>query len=601
MIDAFCIFELGGTVLWRRSYVPLKGDPLAMFVRSVLLEDRLSLHEFCYQSYSMLWTLDNQSAVVFVVLFQSKLRPAYAQELLQLVRRQFVQSVRYVSPGASRTQRVDTSVDYSSFGKVFEDLSRVAERRAKQESNKRASTVARRKSSDSCNGSATHESRSHASQPSHAHTNDTVSSEETKGTTKRAAMIRRLQSASHRSSKSKAKSSKAEAATACTKTTRSKKMRPSTKSKQEDLSALDFSEPAAANDCEENNAQVEEFRERYLPSNIDYDNVQTSLGEDDDDDEDDQQQHERGVFSYFKALAGMRSMTRSELQPVMNQFREFLIAKNVAQDVADKLMESVLNSLTGKRMDTMTSMSTTVRKAVDEALTRILTTRQGTDIVAEISAKRSSKTPYVITFCGVNGVGKSTSLAKTCYFLLRQGFKVMIAACDTFRAGAVEQLRTHVKCLGEGVQLFDKGYGKDAASVAADAIRRAKELQYDVVLVDTAGRMQDNEPLMRALAKLVQVNRPDRVLFVGEALVGNDAVDQLSKFNRALMDFQTGADARVIDGIVLTKFDTIDDKVGAAVSMVYATGQPIVFVGVGQTYTDLRKVNTRALVRALLR
>mmetsp|Transcript_15734 Transcript_15734/g.27597 ORF Transcript_15734/g.27597 Transcript_15734/m.27597 type:complete len:114 (+) Transcript_15734:168-509(+) len=113
--------------------------------------------------------------------------------------------------------------------------------------------------------------------------------------------------------------------------------------------------------------------------------------------------------------------------------------------------------------------------------------------------------------------------------------------------------------------------------------------------------MQHNEPLMRALAKLVTVNQPDRIFFVGEALVGNDAVDQLKSFNASLVDFQNNPKPRLIDGIILTKFDTIDDKVGAAVSMVYTTGQPIVFVGVGQTYMDLRKVSTEALVNALLR
>lgn len=111
------------------------------------------------------------------------------------------------------------------------------------------------------------------------------------------------------------------------------------------------------------------------------------------------------------------------------------------------------------------------------------------------------------------------------------------------------------------VQLFEKGYGKDAAGIAMEAIRYAKDSRIDIVLIDTAGRMQDNEPLMRALAKLIKVNQPDLVLFVGEALVGNEAVDQLVKFNRALEDYSNSTNPRTIDGIVLTKFDTIDDKV----------------------------------------
>lgn len=193
---------------------------------------------------------------------------------------------------------------------------------------------------------------------------------------------------------------------------------------------------------------------------------------------------------------------------------------------------------------------------------------------------QEQKRPYTITFIGVNGVGKSTSLSKVCAYLLSKGLTVSIAACDTFRSGAVEQLRTHARRLG--VNLYEKGYNGDAAAVAMDAIRDAKRKGTDVVLIDTAGRMQDNEPLMRALAKLINQNKPDLVLFVGEALVGNDAVDQLTKFNQCLMDLSNNKNARVVDGIILTKFDTIDDKVGAAISMTYTTGQPIVFVGTGQ-------------------
>lgn len=123
----------------------------------------------------------------------------------------------------------------------------------------------------------------------------------------------------------------------------------------------------------------------------------------------------------------------------------------------------------------------------------------------------------------------------------------------------------------------------------------------DVILVDTAGRMQDNTPLMQALSKLVNTIKPNLLLFVGEALVGNDGVDQLMKFNQSLMDLSKEKNPRLVDGIVLTKFDTIDDKVGAAISMVYSTGQPIVFLGTGQHYTDLKKMNVKVVTKALLK
>lgn len=135
-------------------------------------------------------------------------------------------------------------------------------------------------------------------------------------------------------------------------------------------------------------------------------------------------------------------------------------------------------------------------------------------------------------------------------------------------------------------------------------ISHARNCGYSCVLVDTAGRMQDNEPLMKELAKLIKINEPDLTLFVGEALVGNEAVDQLTKFNNALLDHGcrgVTANSSAINGIVLTKFDTIDDQVGAAISMTYITGQPIVFVGVGQTYRDLKQLNANAVVKALMK
>jgi signal recognition particle receptor subunit alpha len=275
------------------------------------------------------------------------------------------------------------------------------------------------------------------------------------------------------------------------------------------------------------------------------------------------------------------------------------MTKNVAADISEKLIDSIGLGLEGKVVGTFGSVRSLVLSSLEESLTRILTPKRHIDVLQGVQRAQAEKRPYSIVFVGVNGVGKSTSLSKICAYLLSKNLKVSIAACDTFRAGAVEQLRTH--CTALGVELFEKGYDKDAATVAMEGIANGKAKGHDVVMVDTAGRMQDNEPLMRALAKLIHMNRPDLVLFVGEALVGNDGVDQLVKFNRSLADLSTEQVPRLIDGIVLTKFDTIDDKVGAAISMTYSTGAPIVFVGVGQTYRDLRRMNVKMLIKALLK
>ncbi|UZJ51793.1 hypothetical protein CBS101457_001113 [Exobasidium rhododendri] len=336
--------------------------------------------------------------------------------------------------------------------------------------------------------------------------------------------------------------------------------------------------------------------------------------------------------SFFSRLTGNSPLTEADLAPALVAMQSHLQTKNVAADVASKLCSSVSKSLIGKQLGSFGSIRGEVRKSLEEAITRILTPKSSTDILLEIAQKRqrslhpsfvakqqeSVAEPYSICFVGVNGVGKSTNLAKVCFWLLQNKKRVLIAACDTFRSGAVEQLRTHVRNLGQlevdgervgdgtvdgkqKIELYEKGYGKDAAGIAKEALAYAKKSGFDVVLIDTAGRMQDNEPLMRALAKLVAVNSPDKIIFVGEALVGNEAVDQLTKFDNSLKDFSGVSRPRGLDGMLLTKFDTIDDKVGTSLTATSVTGLPIYFVGVGQTYTDLKQLRVKHIVNALMR
>ncbi|KAI0306777.1 SRP54-type protein [Multifurca ochricompacta] len=326
--------------------------------------------------------------------------------------------------------------------------------------------------------------------------------------------------------------------------------------------------------------------------------------------------------SLFARFTGSKVLSEDDLKPVLEGMKQHLMKKNVAKDIAEKVCEGVGESLVGRKVGGFQTTYATVRLALSNSITHILTPKTSTDLLFSIRAKLMSpltsaqqRMPYSITFVGVNGVGKSTNLSKVCFWLIQNGFRVLIAACDTFRSGAVEQLRVHVRNLSmlsvggagdsEGrVELYERGYGKDAAGIAKEAIAYGRDNGFDVVLIDTAGRMQDNEPLMRALAKLVSVNNPDKILFVGEALVGNEAVDQLTKFDRALRDFSGAGTAvakgRGIDGMLVTKWDTVDDKVGAALSMTYVTGQPIVFVGTGQTYTDLRQLRVANVVEAIL-
>jgi len=338
------------------------------------------------------------------------------------------------------------------------------------------------------------------------------------------------------------------------------------------------------------------------------------LGGEEDEDDDDEEEEAAGaasapkaaakakgggMFAALRGLVGAKALERSDLDGLMDQLHTKLTEKNVAQDIGAQICDSVATSLLGKQLGSFSSLRQTVRSAMESTLTRILTPSKRVDLLAAAASARAERRPYTIVFVGVNGVGKSTSLSKVAYYLKTNGFTPMLCACDTFRAGAVEQLRVHAQSLE--LPLFEKGYGRDASGIASDGIKYAGQMGYDVVMVDTAGRMQDNEPLMRSLSKLVTLNNPDLVLFVGEALVGNEAVDQVRGFNQALSEYSASRMPRLIDGIMLTKFDTISDKVGAALSLVYTTGKPIVFVGVGQTYTDIRNLNVDHCVKALLK
>lgn len=311
-----------------------------------------------------------------------------------------------------------------------------------------------------------------------------------------------------------------------------------------------------------------------------------------------------GIWDYFEKLTGQKEVSREDLVGPVNKMKDHLVSKNVASQVAQVIIDSVVEDLIGAKTGAFNTITNMVKGATEAAVSRILIPNGSTDLIGDIQRTRVTR-PYVIAFVGVNGVGKSTNLSKVCFWLMQNNFKILLVAGDTFRSGAVEQLRTHVSNLSTGrlgqVELFERGYGKDAASVAKDAISFAKNNNFDVVMIDTAGRMQDNVPLMKALAKLVHVNHPDRLIFVGEALVGHEAVDQLRKFNAALCDYTPAGAPKLIDGILLTKFDTIDDKVGAALSMTYIAKAPILFVGVGQTYTDLRRLNVQSVVSALFK
>jgi fused signal recognition particle receptor len=257
-----------------------------------------------------------------------------------------------------------------------------------------------------------------------------------------------------------------------------------------------------------------------------------------------------------------------------------LLENNVAVEVIDKIKNDLKQDVVDKKI---------TRKSLQEHIIRSL--RNSIEDLFDIESvnlikKIKNKKPFVIAFIGVNGSGKTTTLAKLVKLLQNNNLKVVVGACDTFRAAAIHQLEEHTNKLN--VKLIKHDYGADPAAVAFDTVQHAEAKNIDVVLLDTAGRLHSNKNLMDELKKLVRVAKPDLNIYVGESIAGNDLVDQVELFNKEIG----------IDGIILAKAD-IDEKGGAAVSVSYVTKKPILYLGTGQEYNDLEEFKKEKIMKNL--
>ncbi|XP_074653176.1 signal recognition particle receptor subunit alpha-like [Tubulanus polymorphus] len=641
MLDLFTIFSKGGIVLWCfQGTSQLFTPSVNALIKSVILQERGGNNTFSHDALTLKYKLDNEFELVFVVAYQKILQLSYIDKFLDDIQLEFRD--RYKDD----LHRQNISRNFDDFGDVFheylrmsEEASRVQAKKPKEmktfeQSKKSKKTVAsmiENKKDEPTNNKKKGKKDKQAKNVTIAEEEMKILKDTTNMETDEEAMARkRLEFMNKHSKKKSPKNGASKEPTKKIRVKESRKWEHGGTGK--DAVTLDFSGEQQQNGNEEDvelSSDVLAWKGQ-MKGNLKDLEAESSEEENDDDDDDESEDEEDhviprnktnsqqskkggfGVFNMFKGLVGAKKLTEQDIATTLEKMKDHLISKNVASNIADKLCQSVSTKLQGKVLGTFSSVASTVKQTVEESCVQILAPRRRIDILRDALDAKQNKRPFTVVFCGVNGVGKSTNLAKIAFWLVENGLRVLIAACDTFRAGAVEQLRTHTRKLNalhppeefngvKMVQLYEKGYGKDAAGIAMEAINHARDCHLDVVLIDTAGRMQDNEPLMRALAKLMKVNLPDLVLFVGEALVGNDSVDQLVKFNQALADHSNMENPRLIDGIVLTKFDTIDDKVGAAISMTYTTGQPIVFVGTGQTYTDLKNLNAKAVVNALLK
>ncbi|KAF8905984.1 SRP54-type protein [Gymnopilus junonius] len=668
MLDYCSIAHKGGIVLWSRSFTPdvaqlasSSTSPVNSLIREALIEGRTADNKYEKDGYAVKWTFVNDLELIFVVAYQRILQLAYVDDLLAAMKRLFVQYFQpFVTAFAQSLHDITTNTaaiqdtpwnftkSFQSWDVIFDKLLKGLEEKAALDRKSRLRSTVR----------PTFET---ITPPSDDH--DTIPSIDPDAPQDEEQISRSVQALKNRlrgrggrrgpRGRGRVDVAGSRESVADSDSDSQPKRKSKTKIQRKwgdeaptesDMASLDFSEkvdPSAmdtgshdlqslvdqssmgtrtqdglyevkdwdfAKDRNVRDATDDAIANALKPLDAKLSTESSSLG---------------STFgSIFARLTGSKALTEADLKPVLDAVKHHLMKKNVAVDIAEKVCEGVGESLIGRKVGGFQTVNNAVRVALSTSLTRILTPKTSTDLLLSIRTKLSSplpssqqRMPYTIAFVGVNGVGKSTNLSKVCFWLIQNGLRVLIAACDTFRSGAVEQLRVHVRNLSmlgvngatdsKGrVELYEKGYGKDAAGIAREAITYARDNDFDVVLIDTAGRMQDNEPLMRALAKLVSLNSPDKIIFVGEALVGNEAVDQLTKFDRALRDFSSTtsvAKGRGIDGMLVTKWDTVDDKVGAALSMTYVTGQPIFFVGCGQTYTDLRQLRVSNVVQAIMK
>ncbi len=292
-------------------------------------------------------------------------------------------------------------------------------------------------------------------------------------------------------------------------------------------------------------------------------------------------EEKKSFFGKVKETLTTKKISADKFEELFWDLEIALLENNVSVEVIEKIKEDLKLELVDKPLprDVSAKILGTLKKTLSEILTV-----EKVDLLEKMSS--TQKKPFVIAFFGINGAGKTTSIAKLTKYLQNNHKSVVLAACDTFRAAAIQQLEEHAEKLN--VKMIKHDYGSDAAAVAFDAIKYAEKNNVDVVLIDTAGRLHSNTNLMSELGKIIRVTKPDFNIFVGESITGNDCIEQARQFNELVQ----------LDGIILTKAD-VDEKGGAPLSIAYTIKKPILFLGMGQKYGDLEKFEAEVILGRL--
>ena len=293
----------------------------------------------------------------------------------------------------------------------------------------------------------------------------------------------------------------------------------------------------------------------------------------------------RNAFSSATKSFGQKELREKDIDEVLSELEIALMESDVATEVIDSIKSDLKKKLIGTTVE-KEKIENIVKQSLRENISNLFNTAGKIDILSNIQKKKETGEPYIVLFLGINGTGKTTTLAKLAYLLQQNKFSVVIAAADTYRAGAIEQLSEHAKRLN--LKIIAQNYGSDPAAVARDAVLYAKSHKIDCILVDTAGRMQTSKNLMDQISKINKVVNPDLRIFVGDSLAGNDTVNQAREFHQYTK----------FEGAILTKSDA-DARGGAAISIVKITSTPILYLGVGQEYKDLKVFDKEAFLESI--
>ncbi|KAG7291845.1 hypothetical protein NEMBOFW57_001866 [Staphylotrichum longicolle] len=633
MLDAFEIINTSGVVLWSRSYTAVSPSVVNTFISDVFIEEKSSVAgakdgasaaanpPYKHDQHSLRWTFSKELGIIFVAVYRSLLHLPWIDKLVDNIKAIFVSLY-----GDQLKNQNTTIIECVKFDEYFDQQLEELEQGSGKSDARAFSNATPSGEQIVARNIPGRDAKRVA--PIHTPAQATYSSPNRGPAAKMSRRARKIQNTNSAPPSSgdegpgrKGKPTKA--------AKRGRKWDADGLADETDDVQLDYSAQAPASDSEAEfggrPGAVEEVDASTWGSKTKGKFVLKDLGDevhsilaDANAKKDAAAKSESSgglvgsslsaIGGLFRNVVGGKVLTKEDLDKAMKGMEEHLLKKNVAREAAVRLCEGVEKELVGVKTGSFESINARIQKAMEASLTKMLTPTSSLDLLREIDSITApsatslrKRRPYVMSIVGVNGVGKSTNLSKICFFLLQNQYKVLIAAGDTFRSGAVEQLAVHVRNLkeltareGGKVELYQKGYGKDAAAVAKDAVAFAAQEGYDVVLIDTAGRRHNDQRLMSSLEKFAKFAQPDKILMVGEALVGTDSVAQARNFNAA---FGSG---RSLDGFIISKCDTVGDMVGTLVSIVHATNVPVLFVGVGQHYSDLRNFSVKWAVEKLL-